>query len=296
MVVPVIFVIGIGYLFGRYASADLGSISKFSMVVLSPALIFSFLVRNQLDSHQLVKIVAAVLLFTVVMAAVTLVVMGLCGMKPFMKPALLATVFPNTGNYGLPILLFAYGQQAFSMGVVIVVVNFILMYTLGVYFASLERASWRTAITDVFRLPTTYATLAAIIVSLLHIPIPSYIYDPLKMMGDAMIPVVMLILGMQLAHVKPRGDTGPTVISSLVRLVVSPAVMLGIVYLFGIGGLMAKVLIVQNSMPTAVIMTMIAAEYRARPDFVAGTTFLSTLMSFGTITGLLYGVNRLFGS
>ncbi|MDI3256415.1 MAG: AEC family transporter [Kyrpidia sp.] len=295
VVVPVIFVIGIGYVFGRYASVDLDSISKFSMVVLSPALIFSFLARNPLSSEQLVQIVAAVLLFTAVMVAVTLVVMGLCGMKPFIKPALLATVFPNTGNYGLPILLFAYGQQAFSLGVVIVVLNFILMYTLGVYFASLEQASWRTAMADVVRLPTTYATLAAIVVNALHIPIPSYIYDPLKMMGDAVIPVVMLILGMQLAHVKPQGDTGPAVVSSVVRLVVSPAVMLGIVYLLGIGGLTAKVLIVQNSMPTAVIMTMIAAEYRARPDFVAGTTFLSTLMSFGTITGLLYGVNRLFG-
>lgn len=294
--VPVILIIGIGYLFGRYGATDLTAISKFSISVLSPALIFSFLARNPLTLGQMAEVTAAVLLFTAAMAGITWLVIRVLGMKTFLMPALMTTVFPNTGNYGLPILLFAYGQQAFSLGVIIVVLNFVLMYTLGVYFASLEQSDWRRAAAEVFRLPTTYAAAVGLAVNVLHIPIPDFIYDPIKMMGDAMIPVVMLILGMQLVHVKPGGDVLPVAVSSMVRLFASPAVMVAICYLLGIGGLMAKILVVQNSMPTAVIMTMIAAQYGTRPDFVAGTTFLSTVMSFATVTGLLYGVNWLFGS
>lgn len=284
----------IGYLYGRYSDTDLRSISNFSMKVLSPALIFSFLVRNELTSDELFQIVVAVLLFTAILTGIIITLVRLIGMKVFVTPILLATVFPNTGNYGLPVLLFAYGHQAFSIGVVIVVLNFILMYSLGVYFASLQGSSWRIALYNVIRLPTTYATICALVVNLLDISLPNFIYNPLRMMGEAMIPVVLLILGIQLAHSKIRGVIGPTVVASLLRLIASPMVMLGVVYFLGIGGLMAKVLIIQHSMPTAVIMTMISAEYKTYPYLVANATFLSTLFSFFSITVLLYAVNAIF--
>jgi predicted permease len=295
VIIPVMLVMLGGYLFGRFTQVDQTAISKFAMVVLSPALIFSFLVRNPLSSSQMVQIVGSVLVFTLLMALVTILIMRVTGYKDLLNPALLSTVFPNTGNYGLPVLLFAYGEEAFTLGVVIVVINFILMYSLGVYFASLEGNSWRKALRNIAKLPTTYAAVFGMVINAFHLPIPDFLYDPIKWVGDAMVPVALLILGMQLSRTTFKGYVGATLISSGLRILVAPLLIIGIVYAAGIDGLMAKVLILQNSMPTAVVMCIIAAEYNARSEMVANVTFLTTLLSFFSITGLLYLLNFLYG-
>lgn len=294
VILPVILVVLGGYLFGKYTNVDHSSISRFAMMLLSPALIFSFLVRNSLTTTEMMQTVGAVLLFTVLVAILTFVILQATGQKHMITPGLLSTVFPNTGNYGLPVLLFAYGEEAFSLGVVVVVMNFILMYTLGVYFASLEGGDWRKGVRNVIKLPTTYAALLAIVVNVFHIPIPDFIYNPVKLVGDAMIPVVLLILGMQLSKTTFRGAMGATVTMSTIRLLLSPLLMIGIVALLHIDGMVAKVLVLQHATPTAVIMSMIAAEYRAQPNIVANVTFLSTIASFATMTMFLYLVDYLY--
>lgn len=294
VILPVMLVMLAGYLFGRLTKVDHAGISKFAMVVLSPALIFSFLVRNPLTTSQMIEIVVSVLTFTLLMALITYVMMSMMGKKDMLNPALLSTVFPNTGNFGLPVLLFAYGEEAFTLGVVIVVLNFILMYSLGVYFASLEGNSWREALRNIVRLPTTYATVLAVIVNSFHISIPDFLYNPIKLVGDATVPVCMLILGIQLARTSVSGYLEATVTLSVVKVLVAPVLIFGIVYAAGIDGNMAKVLVLQHSMPTAVVMTMIASQFNARADMVANVTFLTTILSFFSITGLLYFLNYFY--
>lgn len=295
VILPVIIILGSGYLFGRFVKVDYSPISKLSIVILSPALIFSFLVRSNLQPLMMAQIISVVLLFTIVIALVTMVVMKFID-KTLIKPALLATVFPNTGNIGLPILMFAYGEEAFSIGVVIVVLNFVLMYSLGIYFASHEGSSWTEGFFNIAKLPTTYATIMAVIVLVFHLPIPNFIYDPIKLVGDAMVPICLLILGIQLARTSLQRSetlTARTFISTItaitiIRLVISPVVILSIIAFFPVDPLTAKVLIVQHAMPTAVIMSMIAEEYESNQKLVANATFINTLFSILTITGILY--------
>jgi predicted permease len=144
-----------GYMFGRYTSVDQSALSRFAMVVLSPALIFSFLVRNPLPSSKMVQITLSILIFTLLLSVITVFFMKLTGNSRYAVPALLATVFPNSGNYGLPVLLLAYGEEAFSLGVVIVVLHFMLMYSLGVCYASWKENGWRKVAEKMVRLPTT---------------------------------------------------------------------------------------------------------------------------------------------
>ncbi|MDF1506778.1 AEC family transporter [Robertmurraya sp. DFI.2.37] len=296
VIVPVLIILGAGYLFGKYVKVDYSPISKFSMIVLSPALIFSFLIRSNLSPSSIFQVVVVILVFTIMIAAVTVFVMKITDNKEIINPALLSTVFPNTGNFGLPILLFAYGEEAFSIGVIIVVVNFVLMYSLGVYFASLEGESWAKGIRNILKLPTTYATLLAVLVLTLQIPVPDFIYDPIKLMGDAMVPVVLLILGIQLSRtniqsesmsMKGRYSINIAFITGI-RLIGGPVITLGILALFTVEPLTAKVLILQNAMPTAVLMTMIAEEYKAQSSLVANATFINTIASVISITALLY--------
>ncbi|WP_019152985.1 AEC family transporter [Robertmurraya massiliosenegalensis] len=296
VIVPVLIILGAGYLFGRFVKVDYSPISKFSMIVLSPALIFSFLVRSNLSATSIMKVVLVIVIFTIIIAVITVFIMKITGNKGILNPALLSTVFPNTGNFGLPILMFAYGDEAFSIGVIIVVLNFILMYSLGVYFASLEGDSWVKGVKNILRLPTTYATLLAIIVLVFQISIPDFIYDPIKLMGDAMVPVVLLILGIQLSRTKVQNESTNSkgkFISSIalitgIRLIGGPVITIGILAFGSFDPLTAKVLILQNAMPTAVLMTMIAEEYKAKPGLVANATFINTLVSVISITALLY--------
>jgi malate permease and related proteins len=278
----------IGYLFGKYTNVDHSAISKFAMMVLSPALIFSFLVRNTLSSSEMVMIIIAILLFTLLMSIITFLIMKGLGKGNLLSPSLLATVFPNTGNFGLPIILLAYGNEGFSVAIVIVVINIILMYSLGVYFASVEENDWRGGLRKLLFLPTTYATIAAIIVLIFDIPVPEFVYQPIKMIGDSMIPIIMLLLGIQLSRTSLKVYQGATLITSGIKVIIAPLVILVIVWALGIEGTLAKVLILQNSMPTAVVMTIIAAEYKANSEMVANVTILTTILSFFSITGLLY--------
>jgi malate permease and related proteins len=295
VILPVLFVLLVGYLFGRFTDVDLSPISKLAITVLSPALIFSFLVRNTLSSSQLFQIIFSVLIFTLMMTLLTVIIIKWTGSGQWLIPSLLSTVFPNTGNYGLPIVLFAYGESAFSLAVVIVVINFILMYSLGIYFAILSKDSWKQALTKILKLPTTYAAVLAILVNLFSIEIPNFIYDPVKMVGESMIPLALLLLGIQLSKTTIKGHVSTTIIASALKMIAAPIVIFVIVLIAGIDGTIAKVIILLNSMPTAVVMTMIATEYKSGADMVANVTLITTLTSFFSITTLLYLLEIIFG-
>ncbi|WP_462413674.1 AEC family transporter [Neobacillus sp. Marseille-QA0830] len=295
VIIPVLIILLAGYLFGKFSKIDPSPISKLSIFLLSPALIFSFLVKNELSSTEMIQITTSVLLFTIVMVLLTVIVMRWTGNKEFTNASLLSTVFPNTGNYGLPIILFAFGEKASAMAIIIVVMNFILMYSLGIYFASYKKNSWKTALKSLFFLPTTYATILAIIVNLFHIKIPDFIMDPISMVGEVMIPLALILLGIQLSRSSLKGYISVTILSSVLKIVLAPLVIFVIVQLMGISGILAKVLIIQHSMPTAVIMTIIAAEYKTKADTVANITFMSTVASFISVTILLYFLNAYYG-
>src|SRR5690625_1366464 len=94
-----------GYLFGKFKKVDSAPISKLAIMIFSLALIFSFLVRNNLTSSQMVQTVSSVLVFTIIMTVLTIVIIKMSGNGHLISPSLLSTVFPNTGNFGLPIIL-----------------------------------------------------------------------------------------------------------------------------------------------------------------------------------------------
>jgi malate permease and related proteins len=295
VLIQVLIILIAGFLFGKYTIFDPSPISKLSIVLLSPALIFSFLVKNSISSTEMFQIVTSVLIFTLIMTILTIILMVLTGNKQLTNPSLLATVFPNTGNYGLPIILLAFGEDAFTLAIIIVVINFILMYSLGIYFASYTNSSWKKSIKSLFSLPTTYATIAAIVVNAFQIHIPAFLLNPISMVGEVMIPLALILLGIQLSRTNIKGYISATIVSSALKILIAPIVIFAIVYLLGINGTLAKVLIIQNSMPTAVIMTIIAAEYKSGTDLVANTTFITTIASFFSIAVLLYLLNAYYG-
>ncbi|HMQ56299.1 MAG TPA: AEC family transporter, partial [Anaerolineae bacterium] len=107
------------------------------------------------------------------------------------------------------------------------------------------------------------------------------------LLGAAMIPTMLVTLGIQLSDVHQIRITPDVVIASVIRLVGGPALAFGLVGLFGLSGLERGAGILQASMPTAILASIIALEYELIPDFVTTTVLFSTVLSLITLTTVL---------
>lgn len=293
VVFPVILILGAGAMFARATRVDVAPISKMALYLFSPVLVFNYIAESSLTVRELA---VASGFTTVYMLAMTLVsaavVVAMRWPRDLLGPTLLTTVFPNSGNYGLPVLLFAFGEAGFELGVAVVVLQFLLMYSFGVYFASMH-GDVRLALLNAARQPTIYAGLVGYVFALTDLDLPVWLAEPLGLLAAAGVPLILLVLGMQLAFTKLGRVAGFVGVTSAVRLLLGPLVAFGIVAAMGITGLLADVLVVQAAMPPAIVMSLMAIEFDSRPDLVSGAIMLATLLSFATLVPLLMYVERL---
>jgi malate permease and related proteins len=296
VVLPVFLVLGAGFAFGRLTDVDLRPLSRLTLVVMSPALVFGYLATAELPAADLARIAAYTLLYIVVAALATAAIVRAAGLEALISPLLLVSVFMNSGNMGLPVVLFAYGEPGFVIGVSTLAVQLFVMYPVGIYFASLHGSrDWRGGLRLALRTPPVLAGLAAAVVRLAGVPVPDFVLRPVRLVGDAGVPTILLLLGMQLARTRVEGSLGPIALGTALRLAIGPLLAVALVYPLGITGLAARVLVLQHAMPAAAIMTLLALEYDARPDLVASVTVVTTVISAVTLTPLLYWLSSAFG-
>jgi predicted permease len=201
---------------------------------------------------------------------------------------ILSSVFMNSGNYGAPIILFAFGEKGFQLAITFWVIQSIFMNSFGVYFAAKDKDGFIQSFKTVLKMPAIYAAVLGLASGYFDIRYPLALLRPVDLLADATIPILMLTLGMQLAHVKLNAHWEPVTLSIILRLVISPLLAWGIVHVFSVEGLLAKVLILEAAMPTAVVTTLLAVQYDREPDIVSNATLMSTILSTITLSLLLY--------
>jgi predicted permease len=135
--------------------------------------------------------------------------------------------------------------------------------------------------------PLVYAVIIGVLVRLLRWQLPTAILKATQLAGQATVPILLLLLGMQLARTEVNQAWRPVGWAVLVKLVASPLLALGLLSLLGLRGLAWQVGLVQAGTPTAVTVTILAGEYDAKPRFVATVVFVSTLLSLVTVTFIL---------
>lgn len=279
---------GLGLVLRRLISIDVRPLSRVTLYVLSPCLIFSTLSQSTLEADDLGRIVAFTLATTFAMGVISWGATRLLRFDQGKESAfLLATLFVNAGNYGLPLNLLAFGEEGLAQAIVFFATSSFLVNTLAVYLASRGQVGGRESMANIFKIPLIYAVVAALIVNFGNLEIPEAIFKPLEMTGSAAIPVMLLILGMELSQASVREEWGTIGVATLIRLVVAAGVALWIAPLLGLAGVTRQACIVEASMPTAVMTTILAVEFDARPKFVTGTVFTTTLASIVTLTLLL---------
>lgn len=296
-IVPVFLIMALGYFIGRKTDYDLKFATDITMYFTLPMLIFSAL-AHKWDTPFLTRefIVTGVGTLVIIMGTGVLVAVYLKLTRQKDMQVLFPTVmFINAGNLALSLDYFAFGYDGFLRGVLFQVVNTSLMYSLGVYLVARNMN-----IKSIFKVPFMYAALAGVLVWVFHIELPEFLLKGVKFLGDAALPVLVLMLGYSLKNID-LSNIGPAMTGASLRIFGGLAVGAGfaaVLIYFGIAGqtpedaLTLKVLILNGSMPAALGIYLLAQKYNARPDVVAPTVFASTLMGLTTIPLVLWGVNH----
>ena len=282
---PVFAIAGVGFLLARFAGVQVQTVSRLTFHALAPALVFNTLANSTAESSQ----VGRMTLFYVLVALSAATMARLAAIplrldRRALSAFMLVVVCSNSGNYGLPVTLLAFGREALTFASVYFVASSIFSYTGGVLLAASGRRSLRDAIVGIARVPAVYGAMAAALTLSLGIHLPGAVMAPITLLSEAAVPMMILVLGMQLERASRPERPGVVAAAVLVSLVLTPLAALGIAHLVGLQGAALQAGVLQTSMPTAVITTILAVEFDVVPDFVTSVVFVSTLLSPLTVT------------
>jgi malate permease and related proteins len=287
-ILPILLIGGAGYALGKTLQIDARSLGRVVFYVFSPVLIFNLLLQNHLKINEALGVIVLTICVIAIMGLITY----LLGMffkleRPVMTSVLITTMFANTGNYGLPLVAFAFGKEALSYAGIYFVTTTLLFYTVGVLIASLGHMSLKDAILGLFKIPTLYAVLLAVLMNGFHLSLPDSVARAVQLAADGTIPLMLTLLGIELSRVQLNGNLRAMQLSVPLRLVVAPAIALLLAALLGISNSARQGSVTEAAMPAMVSATVLATEYQLDSKLITAIIFISTLLSPLTLTPLL---------
>jgi predicted permease len=285
---PIFLAAGAGYLLGKFYKIDPAPISRILFYIFSPCLVFDLLANSQLNGQDVAVMVTICIINVVLVGILTwLVVRALRFDRQMQAAVLITAMFANAGNYGLSLNHFAFGDDALAYASLYFVTSAVLIYTLGIIIASLGTASTKETLIGLLKIPTIYALLLGFLALKFDWTIPLPIERTINLLSDASIPCMLVLLGLQLKRVRWGQDIKPLSVSLIMRMVISPLIVLGLTFLFNVYGPARQAAITEAATPTAVLTTVLATEYNLNPAFITAVVTVSTLVSPLTLTPIL---------
>src|SRR6185503_36301 len=194
-VIPVFLLIAAGFVFAHWKKISLAAVTEIVVYLGTPSLAFSSLASKPLFAGDIIELSAGILLIFIVVGLLIRLYFLLCSFSS--RGFTLPTLFMNAGNMGIPLALFAFGQEGMQRATLLYVIITFLQYSLGIYILN-GRGNW----TEIFRLPLIYAAIAGISFNLAQIKIPELLLQPVIMLGQATIPIMLISLGYRLHEVE----------------------------------------------------------------------------------------------
>jgi predicted permease len=284
---PIALVAAVGFILAKTLGIEARSLSRTMLYFFTPALVFSLTYKAKLSSEY-----ASIAVFVVLIAALMLIVCSVLSRalrydRLTTSAVMLGCLFVNAGNYGLPLILFAFGEEGLVRAAFYFTVNSILIQTLGIFVAARGKASARAALINTLKMPLVYAVTIGLIFNLAHVPLPEPLTKAVDLAAGAAVPTMLVILGIELARARIENDRAVIGVATVAKLILVPLMAFPLAALMGLEGVTRAICIVEASMPTAVMATIVAVEFDARPKLVTGIVFVSTLGSIVTLTILL---------
>lgn len=284
-VVPVAFIVLMGYLVGKRIDFELQTLSKLSIYVLVPVLIFDAMLRAKLTGASVVGITAAFFLASLGLYFLALAFSRWLRLDLGASKTLIASAtFPNSGNMGLSLTFFALGQPGLDRAIVFFIASSVLMFGLGPAF--LRGGGFVQSLGFTLRLPLFWALAGGLLVRGLGLPLPLGLDEGVHLLGQACIPVMLLTLGIQIA--KARAEWGRFELqASALRLLAAPLLAGLAGWGLGLEKLDIQVLVLQSAMPIAVNAFLMAGEFGGDGPRAARAVVASSVLSFITIPVVL---------
>ncbi len=288
VVTPVFILVVIGYFVGPGLKIEARSLSRTAYFVFIPAFVFNIISEAKIDSELAIQMLSFILVAQIAVALLGFLVgKALRQSREITAAFVLIATFGNVGNFGLPLIVFRLGETARTFATVYFVATVFISFIICVGVASWARSGGVTAVFSVFKTPALIALIPALVFNITDVEVPIFLSRLSGLLGQAMIPVMLITLGVQMGEI-PRIKINFNVFAaSTVRLIGGPVLALLIVPYFGLEGLERSTGILQAAMPAAVLASIIALEYKLLPEFVTTTVLFSTLYSIITLTVIL---------
>ena len=272
IVAPVFLLAGAGFVWVRAGfEYRVEFVTRLAMTLSVPCLIFVALMRAEIDPKALTALsfaaIAAYAALTVA-AAIMVRVTGL-SMRTYLAPL----IFGNTGNLGLPLALFAFGDVGLSYAVIVFAIMALWSFTFGIWVVA-----GGGSMTRALKEPLLWATVLGGIFLWQGWQTPRWITNTLELTGQMAIPLMLLTLGVAVARLNP-GKLVQVMALSVVKVGLCVAVAWVLGRAFALDDVAFAVLVVQIATPVAVTSYLLAEKYGADSDAVAGLVVASTLAS-----------------
>lgn len=273
---PVFILASIGWLWAkRGLPYDIQFVTRLGTQIAMPCLIFSTLVRAEIDPAAFQEMMLA----TLALYGAFAVVFGICfrvaglSLRTFLPP----TVFNNSGNLGLPVALYAFGDYGLALSIVLFALMVSLQFSVGLWFVAGPGKGWEAA-----RQPMVWAALIGVALSWGGVRPPAFLDNSIGLIGQMGIPLMVLTLGVSISRIAVSSVARAALIACL-RFLAAGAIAIGVGVALGLEGVVFGVLVLQAVMPAPVTNYLIALKYEAEPEEVAGLVVVSTLLAIAFI-------------
>ena len=286
---PVFFIIGIGFFLGKKnPNFDTSFITTYSGNFGTPALVIFALTAGGVTFQVFAEffIYAIVLLTSVGFVGLVFLLL----MKKDHIRELPTFFLPNTGNMGIPICLFAYGELGMGIAAAISSLVVMLHFTLNIFLAKRE-----FDFNVIIKSPAFYAIIITILLLYFDQPIPQFVMNTVMLLAYGMIVMILMSLGVALTQMKVFSFKD-AVITSIGRVIVGPIIGFLVIKFFNLSGFAAGVLLIQSSMPSAILCYLVASMYSPKEivDNISSTIVVSTIMSLITVPFCVFVALRYF--
>ncbi|WP_437738210.1 AEC family transporter [Sorangium sp. So ce1335] len=285
-------VLGVGVLLravGRGGQVEAAALNRLVIDVTTPALILSVLRRSGIGHGAWGAVAASTIaLFACALAGIA-VARALGLPRAAQGSAGLVGSFSNTGFLGVPVVLALYGRAGGAAGTAILVdsiVTTLMLWTFGVALAARMGAGGDAGARGLIRVllhPNVLSIAAGLALHALPIPLPTWVERAIDALGSATPTLVFLALGLSLDLRSLRGRVRPLVAVASVKLLLAPAVALGVAVALGLKRPVSEVAVLQSAMPTSMVSVIVAARYGCDGQFAAATAVVTTLGALATL-------------
>lgn len=280
IVAPVFILAGIGFAWVKLGfEYRITFVTQMAMTLSIPCLIFVSLMQTQIDPAALTALSLASIAAYLAVSVAMIALVWVFRLNPSTYTAPL--IFGNTGNLGLPLALFAFGDTGLSYAVVVFATMAIWSFTFGIWLVA-----GKGALGKVLREPLVWGTLLGALFLWRGWETPTFLTNTLELIGQMAIPLMLITLGVAVARLTPHG-IGWAVLLSALKIAICVAIAWMAASWFQLDNVAFGVLVLQVATPVAVSNYLLAEKYGADAQAVAGLVVVSTLMSVGALPLIL---------